>query len=602
MNKSMLEALKLAYAKKGLQIPHNHAKVSGHGQNKDVRTTTAPVMKEKEVVKISQQVLPSKQAFSPSKRSNNTRSKQQPTQPMGVIRNELSQVYGGGKTPIQQSLNDSTNGIVPRAPWTIKIGDSARVHEFLKPNKKKRAMLVMHDSGIAEQPRGSNSDSVVHDIAIGLDFGTSCVKVIVGDRSLGRAFAVPFIDDIGIAGYLLPSHLWETNGRYSLESGEKIHRNLKLSLLASGDTSESQRRATAFLALILRHVRTWLFTQHNEIYNGTRIVWKLVLGMPAENYANNLLVGNFHVLAKSAWGLAGDHHKDIYVDLVDQIIAKVSELEKVGESQALSEEFDVVPELSAQIYGFLRSNQFDQNAENIFVMADVGAGTVDSALFQVKRNAGKWHFLFFTNHVQPYGVMNLHRTRIDWWSQALLAQPEPPMTLLEALQASDMPTDQLGGIPERLEDYVSDVDVSFSEKRNHPDEQFYKQNIVHQVQSNTIWRTWKDGFLDQNSLSGVPLFLCGGGSRMGYYRRLKEDLKKFPGCTWLSVNPRELEIPKDLVAPGLTKHEYDRLSVAYGLSFLEVGSIVKALPPPVAPSPQEPAWHFTDRFVDKDQV
>ena len=52
----------------------------------------------------------------------------------------------------------------------------------------------------------------------------------------------------------------------------------------------------------------------------------------------------------------------------------------------------------------------------------------------------------------------------------------------------------------------------------------------------------------------------------------------------------------------LTSQEYDRLSVAYGLSFLEVGSVVKAIPPPLAPSQQEKSWHFTDRFIDKDQV
>lgn len=599
MNKTLLEALKIAFAKKGLEIPHTNVKVSGHIKDKIVKKSAAPVMTEKEVVIKNRQSLPNKHVGIPLSRSKNAQSIHQT---IGVIREELAQVYGDRKSPIKVASNNSVIGSQLLAPWTLKIGDSASVHESLKPDVKKRAMLTMNDSGIADQPRGSNSYSVVHDIAIGLDFGTSCVKVIVGDRSLGRAFAVPFIDEEGIAAYLLPSHLWETDGQYSLVSGQKIYRNLKLSLLASGDTSESLRRATAFLALILRYVRAWLFTHHDEIYNGTRIVWKLVLGMPAENYADKLLVRNFHELARSAWVLAGDHHKDISVDLVDQVIASVIELVRGGTTHSLSEEVDVVPELSAQIYGFLRSNQFDPNAENIFVMADVGAGTVDSALFQVKRDVGKWHFVFFTNHVQPNGVMNLHRVRIDWWSQALLAQPVPPITLLEELQASDMPTDQLGAIPERLEEYVTDVTVTFSDKKYHPDEEFYKNKIVHQVRSNTIWRTWKDRYLDQKTLAGVPLFLCGGGARMEYYRRLKKDLKKFPGCTWLSVNPRELEIPKDLVAPGLTKHEYDRLSVAYGLSFLEVGSIVKALPPPVAPSPQEPAWHFTDRFVDKDQV
>ena len=517
---------------------------------------------------------------------------------------DLADAYGCRKNEAEKSKQ-------PLKAYTLTIAPDAKLHPFFSKKLREYQIITHKHSGIAEQLLNADKSNGVHELVIGLDFGTSSVKVVIGDRSNSKAFAVPFSDAKGIDSYLLPSRLWETDGCYSLESGKKAHRNLKLSLLASGDTSKSYQRATAFLALVLRHARAWLFTQHAEIYNGKQIVWKLVLGMPAENYADTLLVERFHLLARSAWMLAGKRCKEISTDIVDQVISRVNQLEKGNAARPASEEVfvEVVPELSAQIYGFLKSKQYDPNGKNIFVMVDVGAGTVDSALFHVWKERGRWNFKFYTNHVLPNGVMNLHRSRIDWWSRALQEQPEFPVNLSEALHKSEMPTDQLGTIPERLEDYVSNVTVNFNDDNKHPDTEFFKK-VWDQVRGKTIYRAWdgyagengEGGFLARADLENIPLFLCGGGARLNFYHRLEEKLRNFPGCTWLAAQPRTLKIPKELHAPGLIEREYDRLSVAYGLSFLDVGGIVKALPPPVAPSPQGPTWHFTDRFVDKDQV
>ncbi len=89
---------------------------------------------------------------------------------------------------------------------------------------------------------------------------------------------------------------------------------------------------------------------------------------------------------------------------------------------------------------------------------------------------------------------------------------------------------------------------------------------------------------------------------MEYYRRLRSELQDFPGCTWLKAAPRELDIPKDLDAPGVDREEYDRLSVAYGLIYLEVGKIVKKIPPPIVHQAPVPSWQFTERYVSKDDV
>ena len=86
---------------------------------------------------------------------------------------------------------------------------------------------------------------------------------------------------------------------------------------------------------------------------------------------------------------------------------------------------------------------------------------------------------------------------------------------------------------------------------------------------------------------------------MSYYNDLRHEMRLMPNFTWLCANPKTLTIPGNLEAPGLKREDYDRLSVAYGLSLLEVGKVVRALPKPKIDIPMESSWR--DNYVDKDQ-
>ena len=87
---------------------------------------------------------------------------------------------------------------------------------------------------------------------------------------------------------------------------------------------------------------------------------------------------------------------------------------------------------------------------------------------------------------------------------------------------------------------------------------------------------------------------------MKYYQKLKQELTHFPGCTWLKAHPKQIALPEDLNAPGLKRDDYDRLSVAYGLSFINVGKIVRSIPAPRLASVQEHSYQ--DRYISKDSV
>jgi type I restriction enzyme M protein len=76
-------------------------------------------------------------------------------------------------------------------------------------------------------------------------------------------------------------------------------------------------------------------------------------------------------------------------------------------------------------------------------------------------------------------------------------------------------------------------------------------------------------------------------------------LLKPGGVTWLSAEPWVLALPGDLECDGVEAQDYDRLSVAYGLSKLNVGKIARAVPAPLIDTGPQESWR--DRYIDKDQ-
>ena len=181
----------------------------------------------------------------------------------------------------------------------------------------------------------------------------------------------------------------------------------------------------------------------------------------------------------------------------------------------------------------------------------------------------------------------------------MLMAASAPSHLLADLEATKLITDQHFSTPENYTDYFSGVEVKLRDPKKSPDEVFFNLRVLAQVQGKTLWRTWKDNLLPQSSLVSIPFFMCGGGVRMSYYRQLEPQLASMPGFSWLKAECWVMGVPDDLIAEGVAQTEYDRLSVAYGLSRLEVGKVIKALPHPKLSIPAVNIWR--DNYVDKDQ-
>ena len=113
-----------------------------------------------------------------------------------------------------------------------------------------------------QSPAGSEGVRPIQ-LVIGLDFGTSFSKVVVGETRV--RYAVPFeAYSVGDNPFLLPSCLRVLNREGECTLGINgqdgvLHDNLKMPLIEGDFSDEVRARAAAFLALVLRHTRDWLF-------------------------------------------------------------------------------------------------------------------------------------------------------------------------------------------------------------------------------------------------------------------------------------------------------------------------------------------------------
>ena len=440
----------------------------------------------------------------------------------------------------------------------------------------------------------AGKEASTREVVMGFDFGTSSTKVVFGDRGVKQAYAVPFRDAPGLDAFLLPARLYSGPRGFSLQGGVEAFTDLKLALMAHPDNATHQVRVVAYLALAIREARGWLFSTHADSYARTKIVWTLTLGQPADQATPGAMTDLFQRLGCAAWMAAGSD-KDITA-----LCCRKAWDESAGPS-ATQAELDVhaMPEIAAQIYGFVNSNQFDPNARNIFLLADIGAGTVDTCLFRVvPGRGGTWSFEVYTAAVEPTGVMNLHRHRVAWWQEHLQAQL-PAASLCAAMGETKLATDHQAHIPDSYQGYLSGVTVEFSGAALSPDDEFFKKHLMRQVQGRTLYRAFSAQLLDKLDLGNVPFFLCGGGSRHPLYRALQPSLRGLDGYSWLSASARALAIPGDLRADGLPRADFDRLSVAYGLSMLNLTSVIRAQQVPRLVPEASDQWR--SHYVSKDQ-
>lgn len=466
----------------------------------------------------------------------------------------------------EKKLSGSSANVSPE----VKLEFDSTPELGWKPDLVNRLPLLPTDSVKgSELELTKEGDCDVRELVMGLDFGTSCTKVVIDDRQMQQRYAVPFVNSTGVEAYLLPARINIDGGNYSLGDNGDAFTDLKLSLMASPNDQDACSRVCAYLALVIRAARSWLFTEHGNALLNSRIFWTLALGQPVDQSVCSKGRELFEDLAKVAWSLAGS----------TQPISPKYALDcwrcRSGSRDAEDVEIVIMPELTAQIHGFVSSHAFDPREKNIYLMVDVGAGTVDASIFHVRKDkVGTFSFSFFTNSCEAYGAANLHRSRVDWW-RAHLSEYPVALGLIDGLEVLRLPTEYRGRYPDKFSGYVKGVKACFIGGAKSPDQDFFEL-VLDQVRGRVMFKAKKENLLDQDAIKGLPFFLCGGGGRHIFYQKLGQALRHTPNTTWLHAEHRELTMPSDLLAPGVTRTDYDRLSVAYGLSRLNPGEIRQA--------------------------
>ena len=417
---------------------------------------------------------------------------------------------------------------------------------------------------------GVSSQYRKQQLVIGLDFGTAFTKVVIGETRVG--YAVPFMPYAdGRNRYLLPDVFTvEKNGECVLGDGsepaERFSR-LKMRLLEGDHSISNQTEIAAFLALVFRHCRGWLLNTHKATYGDSILDWNINVGLPTETCDDRVMAGTYHNIAQSAWQ-ASIGIGPLFLDSVRRIVERNSTARndggsdhaKVWEPNIHPDAIRLFPEFVAQVTGYVRS---PSRQPDLHMLMDVGAGTVDVTIFNVHRtDDGEDKFPIFARSVKRLGVQYLARHRIENSDYSGAWRPS----------AHD--------IPPSAHEFARKIGIS-EDRLNSLDGKFLRQvrDQMHKQLEHTKTKRYP---LSEKWHEGIPVFLCGGGANMSLYSCLISPAEgmgtPYEHGLIYKLKRGYLPKPERLSAEGVEDKDYDRLSVAYGLSFdaLDIGEIEKS--------------------------
>jgi len=435
-----------------------------------------------------------------------------------------------------------------------KQAASTSASDQAKNASRVRAMGKARSSGIATQFAGIGPAAPHKQLVIGLDFGTAFTKVVVGEERLRIAIPLRGRGE-KTSDYLLPTVFWSTEeGLCSIDSplGEQ-HTDLKMSLL-EGNFEESEiQSAATYLALVLRRVRAFIFDNKKGVYGANYIDWLVNVGLPTSSYHDERLATSYKRMIATAW-FASTSEGEVSEQSIKEAWQKssIEEESDASERDLHTEAVSLFPEFVAQVTGYARS---PLRRSDLHLLVDVGAGTLDATIFNVHEVEGEDKFPIFAKAVERLGTRFLVRSRIE--GRGLKEEKELA---------------PFAPVPKKTE-FASllGIDVATLQRNDSP----VKQRVIKAVGSLLRYTKSRRYPLSRRWVDGVPVFLCGGGANCDFYTDIfSSESGKFSG---FFIKPMKLPKPDQLEANGLNDGDYNRLSVAYGLSFdpFDIGEIVK---------------------------
>jgi hypothetical protein len=423
----------------------------------------------------------------------------------------------------------------------------------------------------------------VVDLRIGLDIGTSCSKVAIGDSHWNRHYGVVFAPGAkGVTKYLIPTRFYERPQAATLHplDGVQPTSNIKLRLVdavtrGSGE-SDAALDLALYIALVLLHTFAWYQENHADDHRARQPCWWLNIGFPAKRLQNNPKLVDSYLMAARAAIRAVDSRQAVTRELVRRCIN--SELPPSNAPQRLADErLSFYPEIAAQLAGYVLSPYC---SEGPLLLLDVGAGTLDISTLILHRVEGEEVCAFHFCEVAQLGAFRLYE-RID---QAL--RTVSPAKVRAAVSVGE---DLEWRIPDCPAGYLlpgvrtdSSLEIAYQKSRA-----TFGSDCLDTCLANfaAFKRYVDEPFLLQKRCppafrEQANFILSGGGSRADFYLDLfpKKLEQHIINLTAWEVEPyRRRSLgqglnrihfvqPAEFVADGIGAEDFDRLSVAHGLS------------------------------------
>lgn len=398
------------------------------------------------------------------------------------------------------------------------------------------------------------------DLTIGLDFGTSSAKVVIRSPYLGRenATVVRWSNGRGGETPLLPTSLQEgPDGRFRIDHDDgPSHQDIKVALLDEPDSLEARAVAAVYLAWVLRSSRQYVLANQAKVYGKYFLRWALNLGIPSAGYDDEATKEAFRIVGEVAWNLSVQSRSPTLDDARSYLSGELPDDQDVR--------VEVIPEIVAAVHGYAQSRE---RREGLHVILDVGASTIDVCGFILHAPEDEDNYELLTALVEPLGVHALHRTRLH-------AIRETGCSARPGLPASA--ADPFASVPTAADDYVEDPPIELLEELHRIDAAYRTECGAALLRELWSLRTRRHP-LAAHWESGLPIFVTGGGRDFpsigkalrhaeAETRKLAVDVSAF----------RYGALSSTLDAWGNEKIEdelKERLAVAYGLSFVEIGHV-----------------------------
>jgi len=362
-----------------------------------------------------------------------------------------------------------------------------------------------------------------------------------------------------------------------------------------GESATSDKIAAAYIGLVLIEVRNWFFRENYRDYKHIKINWELNIGLSSRSYDDRELYKSMKLAALAGWNLSLCKKKT--VTLVDfkkafQTAQRQIQSNLIDESKGElhPENVNPVPEIIAEVIGYAKSQM---RHDGMYLLVDIGASTLDVSMFTLHQHDYEDNYTILYAEVGQMGAFKLHQHRVN----------ESKSIIERRLGDLICTCDGISPIPEAGK-YLSPSEKEYKKFREREWNFFCQCSIlIRKVIGET--KKHKNPFGDEWA-GGLPVFICGGGSKMDFYKKTvsyaEEGLKN--SIYRVDLEEKKLPKPDNLETVDILSHDYHRFAVSYGLSFSEVdiGRIVpqRKVTDIMLPEPVEK--DIDKWFVDKDMV